>query len=442
MTTVAEAVEARIRAFPRGEWIGTPADLTDCGKRRAVDEALAELARAGAIRRIGRDLYDRPVFSEFLGRVVPANLDLIVRAIERRDGVRLFDAGAICANALLPFPHLRSGRPRERTLAGRTSACAAPSNVTSTYVSTVGLTACTAVNSGARMVRLPCSRSHPHRAWTRRTRWHRLSLSASTPAAIDPRARPRPVVCPGGTDIMEGTYTTHIRFHVRTISLQQLAGLWSTVMALVPEVHGRSATFERCGQPTEHEYHYRDADELAHAGLEVRPGELRLRSIRVYGPGTSVAIHERPGADFLSVALVLPNALWLDITGSNERDVLTIRNAVEHWAARNLATSRRALWLKLGALAAGIGAAWLGAAVMGLSANQAIAATVLWVFGFLVVSMLQSGIPAVRRRTIDLRIVNDAPPGGGGRRGGATIDPDPDAGATMDAGTSVAREGA
>ena len=72
---------------------------------------------------------------------------------------------------------------------------------------------------------------------------------------------------------MEGTYTTHIRFHVRTISLQQLAGLWSTVMALVPEVHGRSATFERCGQPTEHEYHYRDADELAHAGLEVRPGE-------------------------------------------------------------------------------------------------------------------------------------------------------------------------
>ena len=63
---------------------------------------------------------------------------------------------------------------------------------------------------------------------------------------------------------MEGTYTTHIRFRVRTISLQQLAGLWSTVMALVPEVHGRCATFERRGQPTEHEYHYRDADELAH----------------------------------------------------------------------------------------------------------------------------------------------------------------------------------
>ena len=190
--------------------------------------------------------------------------------------------------------------------------------------------------------------------------------------------------------------------------------------------------------------HYRDADELAHAGLEVRPGELRLRSIRVYGPDTSVAIHERAGADFLSVALGLPNALWLDITGSNERDVLTIRNAVEHCAARNLATSRRTLWLKLGALAAGIGVAWLGAAAMGLPANQAIAATVLWVLGFIVVSFLQAIIPGLRRRTIDLRIVNDAPPGGGGRRGGASPAPDSDSGATMDAGTdtSTAREGA
>ena len=85
---------------------GTLADLTDCGKRCAVDETLAELARAGAIRRIGRNLYDRPAFSEFLGRVVPANLDVVVRAIERRDGVRLFEAGAICANPTSPTHHV------------------------------------------------------------------------------------------------------------------------------------------------------------------------------------------------------------------------------------------------------------------------------------------------------------------------------------------------
>ena len=153
---------------------------------------------------------------------------------------------------------------------------------------------------------------------------------------------------------MEGRYMTVVRFHVRTVSLQQLAALWSTVMALVPEVRGGSATFERRGQPTEHEYVYRDADELARAGLEVEPGELRLRSIRVLGPETSVEVHERGGADFLSAVLVLPNALCVDITGSNERDVLKIRDTVERWVARNLATTRRALWLKLGALVAGI----------------------------------------------------------------------------------------
>ena len=180
---------------------------------------------------------------------------------------------------------------------------------------------------------------------------------------------------------MEGTYTTHVCFHVRTVSLRQLAALWSTVMAMAPEVRSGSATFERRGQPTEHEYVYRDADELAHAGLEVAPGELRLRSIRVHGPETSVGIHERAGTDFLSAVLVLPNALCVDIAGSNERDVLKIRNAVEHWGMLNLATTRQAVWLKLGVLAAGIVGIWAGAAVLGFPANDAIAATVLWVPG-------------------------------------------------------------
>ena len=63
-----------------------------------------------------------------------------------------------------------------------------------------------------------------------------------------PCATPRPDVRPRGTDIMEATYTTHVRFHVRTVRLRQLAALWSTVMALVPEVRGGAATFERRGQ--------------------------------------------------------------------------------------------------------------------------------------------------------------------------------------------------
>ena len=231
---------------------------------------------------------------------------------------------------------------------------------------------------------------------------------------------------------MEGRYTTVVCFHVRTVSLQQLAALWSTVMALVPEVCGGSATFERRGQPTEHEYVYRDADELARAGLKVEPDELRLRSIRVLGPETSVNVHERGGADFLSAVLVLPNALCVDIAGSNERDVLKIRDTVERWVAGNLATTRRALWLKLGALATGIVAIWAGTAVFGFPANQAIAATALWVPGVVLVSFLQFAVPALRRRTLQLRIVNDAPSAGGGRGGSTSDTPNPQSGATTD----------
>ena len=254
---------------------------------------------------------------------------------------------------------------------------------------------------------------------------------------------PRPGVCPEGIVIVEGTYTSVVRFDVRTVSLRQLAALWSTVMALVPEVRGSYAAFERHGQPTGHAYVYRDADELAFAGLETGPGELRLRSVRVHGPDTSVGIHEQSGTGFLGVFLGLPNALYVEITGSNERDVLAIRDAVERWVVRHLATTRRALRLKLGALAAGIGAAWLIAAVVGLPTNQAIAASVLWLAGIIVVSYLQLAIPALRHRTIELRIVNDAPPPGGGRCRDASPAPEPEPGATMDAGTErgTAREG-
>ena len=242
---------------------------------------------------------------------------------------------------------------------------------------------------------------------------------------------------------MKGRYTTVAQFHVRTVSLRQLAALWSTVMALVPVVRAASATFERRGQPTEHEYVYRDADELARAGLEVAPGELRLQSVRVLGSKTSVDIRERTGSDFVSAVLGLPNMLCVDIAGSNERDVLRIRAAVGRWVARNLTTTRRALWLKLGVLAAGIVAIWVGAAALGFPASQAIAATALWIPGVLLVSFLQFAVPTLRRRTLQLRIVADTQCAGAGRGASLSVTPDPESGETTDTGTepTTAREG-
>ena len=71
------------------------------------------------------------------------------------------------------------------------------------------------------------------------------------------------------------------------------------------------------------------------------------------------------------------------------------------------------------------------------------AATVLWVAGVIVVSFLPFAVPALRRRTLELRIVDDASSAGGGRRGSAPVTSDPESGATMNAGPepTTAREG-
>lgn len=225
---------------------------------------------------------------------------------------------------------------------------------------------------------------------------------------------------------MEGTYETDLSFHVRTVSLQQLAALWSTVMASMPEGRSGEAVFERRGQHTQHKYVFRDADELAHAGLEVGPGELALRSFNVLGAGTRVDICESAGFNFLPlmVLLVPPNSLWVGIAGSNERDVLRIRDVVERWVGHNLTTTRRALWLKLGMLLAGPVAIWAGAGVSGFSHNNPTAATGLWIAGVMLVSLIQIVVPALRRRTLELRILNEPSPAHEGRRNTTSVTPD------------------
>lgn len=227
---------------------------------------------------------------------------------------------------------------------------------------------------------------------------------------------------------MEGRYTKVVSFQVRTVSLQQLAALWSTVLASMPEGCSGEAVFERRGRLTEHEYVFRDADELAHAGLEVAPGELRLRSVNVHGAGMRVGIYEREGSNFLILAamLGLPNSLWVTIAGSNERDVLRIRDVIERWVEHNLTTTSRTLrlWLKLGALAAGPVAIWAGAGVLGSDLFHAITDTVLWTCGVMFVFLIQSAVPALRRRTVELRILNEPSPAGGARRNTTSVTPD------------------
>ena len=151
---------------------------------------------------------------------------------------------------------------------------------------------------------------------------------------------------------MQIKYSTDIHFPARKVSLQQLASLWSAVMACLPEVRRCSAEFNRRGRVTG-SYVYNDPDELAHADLDVRPGELELRYIHISGPDIDVTIGQHWDTSFWGMLLFKSTALNVCISGSNECDILRLRTAVEQWGERHLVeTSRLTLWLKLGVLAA------------------------------------------------------------------------------------------
>ena len=69
-----------------------------------------------------------------------------------------------------------------------------------------------------------------------------------------------------------------------------------------------------------------------------------------------VTIREHLDVSFWDMLLFKSTALNVCISGSNERDILRLRTAVEQWGERHLETSRLTQWLKLGVLAAGLGA--------------------------------------------------------------------------------------
>ncbi len=95
----------------------TARELLHLGSRAGVDQALARLARTGALRRIGRGLYLRPSPSRF-GERLPVP-EQVVAALASRSGELVAPTGAATANALglttqVPVQHiyLTSGRSR------------------------------------------------------------------------------------------------------------------------------------------------------------------------------------------------------------------------------------------------------------------------------------------------------------------------------------------
>jgi Family of unknown function (DUF6088) len=100
MQSLVTRILRRVRAHGRGKWVFTPKDFLDLGNRAAVDRVLSRLVQKDLIRRIGRGLYDLPRISGILKRPAPPNVDLAVKAIARRDRLKIAPDGIFAANQL------------------------------------------------------------------------------------------------------------------------------------------------------------------------------------------------------------------------------------------------------------------------------------------------------------------------------------------------------
>lgn len=98
----ARPIDARILATLQRRGAGTvfvPNEFLGLGTRTAIDVALHRLVARGAIRRLGRGVYDLPKRHRVLGEVTPS-ADAIAAALAGRDRLRLQPSGAYAANLL------------------------------------------------------------------------------------------------------------------------------------------------------------------------------------------------------------------------------------------------------------------------------------------------------------------------------------------------------
>jgi hypothetical protein len=98
INSVDSKVAERIQSHGEG-WVFTPQDFCDLGTRTAVASALKRAKAMGSIRLLGRGLYDAPREHPVLGKLWP-DIDVVGKALERKEGIRLQPTGVYAANLL------------------------------------------------------------------------------------------------------------------------------------------------------------------------------------------------------------------------------------------------------------------------------------------------------------------------------------------------------
>lgn len=124
MSAMADKIMKRIRGKGRG-WVFTPKHFLDFGTRGSVDMAMSRLAQSGAIRRVGRGLYDYPRLHGAIGMLSPDATGL-ADALATQSGDRLAPSAAAAANYLglstqvpAKTSYATTGRTRVKKAAGR-----------------------------------------------------------------------------------------------------------------------------------------------------------------------------------------------------------------------------------------------------------------------------------------------------------------------------------
>jgi hypothetical protein len=102
MNPVSDRIMRRARAQTAHgtRLVFTAQDFLDFGGRAAVDQALSRLNRAGALRRIGRGMYDIPRINPLLKKPAAPDIGSVVDAVARRDDITIVPSGIAAANKL------------------------------------------------------------------------------------------------------------------------------------------------------------------------------------------------------------------------------------------------------------------------------------------------------------------------------------------------------
>ncbi len=96
--SIDRAIIERIRKGAAGAVV-CAADFLDLGSRSAVDQALSRNVRGGVLRRVARGLCDLPRMHPRFG-LNPTTVEEFLKALSRRDGIRIRWSGASAAHAL------------------------------------------------------------------------------------------------------------------------------------------------------------------------------------------------------------------------------------------------------------------------------------------------------------------------------------------------------